>query len=786
MANIENIMQTYSKNMGNTTLPAIATRDLSLITGMNTNIDVARDESLMALEESVREDSLIVLISQVDPYAEEIKRSNLRPVGVLAKITNLIRLPYDAVKISVKIMNRVIVREVLQTQPFISIVAEIINYSSQEIGTMDRAMTNSLRDKFKEYSQAKMGGGDYEILSFLSSLKNPNEIIDIILPTLELGHAEFEEILCETNTVQRYKRVYRLLNEKVEIQSLENELEKDVKMRMSKMQREMYIREKIESLRNKLGDSDSKGMADDYTKKLNELPIADEYKQKVQKEIDRLAAVPAGSSEAGVIQTYVETVLDLPWKKEKKPEVDVKNAKKILDEDHYGLEKVKERILEYLAVLKRKDTLKGPIICLVGPPGVGKTSIAKAIAKASQRKFVRLSVGGTRDEAEIKGHRRTYIGAMPGRILAGLTQVGSNSPLFLFDEIDKLGADYKGDPSSALLEVLDPEQNANFSDHYVEIPFDLSNVLFVATANTTMTIPEPLLDRMEIIELPGYMPKEKFEIARRHLLPKEMESHGLKKGDLSITAPALKKIVSDYTLESGVRQLERCLAKICRKTVKMIEMDNVESVNVSIKNLHDFLGMELITFDKHKHRKNVGKVTGLAYTTYGGTTLIIEVAVTPGKGQIQLTGSLGDVMQESAKTAITFVRTIAKKAGIKQDFYEKNDIHIHVPEGATPKDGPSAGITLCTAVISALTGKAVPEDVAMTGEITLSGDVLPIGGLREKLLAASRSRVKTVLIPKENLKDLEEVPEDIKKPLKIIPVRRMEEVYEIMFEEKLK
>lgn len=786
MANIENIMQTYSKNMGNTTLPAIATRDLSLITGMNTNIDVARDESLMALEESVREDSLIVLISQVDPYAEEIKRSNLRPVGVLAKITNLIRLPYDAVKISVKIMNRVIVREVLQTQPFISIAAEIINYSSQEIGTMDRAMTNSLRDKFKEYSQAKMGGGDYEILSFLSSLKNPNEIIDIILPTLELGHAEFEEILCETNTVQRYKRVYRLLNEKVEIQSLENELEKDVKMRMSKMQREMYIREKIESLRNKLGDSDSKGMADDYTKKLNELPIADEYKQKVQKEIDRLAAVPAGSSEAGVIQTYVETVLDLPWKKEKKPEVDVKNAKKILDEDHYGLEKVKERILEYLAVLKRKDTLKGPIICLVGPPGVGKTSIAKAIAKASQRKFVRLSVGGTRDEAEIKGHRRTYIGAMPGRILAGLTQVGSNSPLFLFDEIDKLGADYKGDPSSALLEVLDPEQNANFSDHYVEIPFDLSNVLFVATANTTMTIPEPLLDRMEIIELPGYMPKEKFEIARRHLLPKEMESHGLKKGDLNITAPALKKIVSDYTLESGVRQLERCLAKICRKTVKMIEMDNVESVNVNIKNLHDFLGMELITFDKHKHRKNVGKVTGLAYTTYGGTTLIIEVAVTPGKGQIQLTGSLGDVMQESAKTAITFVRTIAKKAGIKQDFYEKNDIHIHVPEGATPKDGPSAGITLCTAVISALTGKAVPEDVAMTGEITLSGDVLPIGGLREKLLAASRSRVKTVLIPKENLKDLEEVPEDIKKPLKIIPVRRMEEVYEIMFEEKLK
>lgn len=786
MANIENIMQTYSKNMGNTTLPAIATRDLSLITGMNTNIDVARDESLMALEESVREDSLIVLISQVDPYAEEIKRSNLRPVGVLAKITNLIRLPYDAVKISVKIMNRVIVREVLQTQPFISIAAEIINYSSQEIGTMDRAMTNSLRDKFKEYSQAKMGGGDYEILSFLSSLKNPNEIIDIILPTLELGHAEFEESLCETNTVQRYKRVYRLLNEKVEIQSLENELEKDVKMRMSKMQREMYIREKIESLRNKLGDSDSKGMADDYTKKLNELPIADEYKQKVQKEIDRLAAVPAGSSEAGVIQTYVETVLDLPWKKEKKPEVDVKNAKKILDEDHYGLEKVKERILEYLAVLKRKDTLKGPIICLVGPPGVGKTSIAKAIAKASQRKFVRLSVGGTRDEAEIKGHRRTYIGAMPGRILAGLTQVGSNSPLFLFDEIDKLGADYKGDPSSALLEVLDPEQNANFSDHYVEIPFDLSNVLFVATANTTMTIPEPLLDRMEIIELPGYMPKEKFEIARRHLLPKEMESHGLKKGDLNITAPALKKIVSDYTLESGVRQLERCLAKICRKTVKMIEMDNVESVNVNIKNLHDFLGMELITFDKHKHRKNVGKVTGLAYTTYGGTTLIIEVAVTPGKGQIQLTGSLGDVMQESAKTAITFVRTIAKKAGIKQDFYEKNDIHIHVPEGATPKDGPSAGITLCTAVISALTGKAVPEDVAMTGEITLSGDVLPIGGLREKLLAASRSRVKTVLIPKENLKDLEEVPEDIKKPLKIIPVRRMEEVYEIMFEEKLK
>ena len=552
---------------------------------------------------------------------------------------------------------------------------------------------------------------------------------------------------------------------------------------MEKLQKEVYLREKIEILQEKLQDSDGSGAGSNYLEKLEKLPIKEEFKEKIEKEIDRLKLIPVGSSEAGVIQTYIETILDLPWEKEEKPDINLKEAQKILDEDHYGLKEVKERIIEYLSVLKLTDTLKGPIICLVGPPGVGKTSIAKAIAKASDRKFVRLSVGGTRDEAEITGHRRTYIGAMPGRIITGIAQAKSNTPLFLLDEIDKIGSDFKGDPASALLEVLDPEQNSNFSDHYLEIPFDLSEVLFVATANNIATIPPALLDRMEVIEIPGYLPKEKVEIAKRHLIKKEMEEHGLTKENLSFTTAALTKIVTDYTLESGVRQLERLIAKICRKCAKKIVADEEGKIEVTVKNLHEFLGKELLTFDKQGNKKHVGKVTGLAYTNYGGDTLKIEAVITDGKGHIELTGSLGDVMQESAKTALTYVRTIVDKLKVDKDFYEKKDIHIHVPEGATPKDGPSAGITLATAIISALTKMSVPEDIAMTGEITLSGDVLPIGGLREKLLAASRARVKKVLIPKENIKDLEEVPDDIKDTLEIVPVKHMMDVYKIIFKE---
>ena len=644
-------------------------------------------------------------------------------------------------------------------------------------------MTNVLKEKFSEFSSLKMTGNDFEILSFLNNIKNPNELIDMMLPPLGVEFDKFQDILCILDSEERYKEVYKIIENRIVVLSLENEIEQDVKEKMEKLQKEVYLREKIEILQEKLQDSDGSGAGSNYLEKLEKLPIKEEFKEKIEKEIDRLKLIPVGSSEAGVIQTYIETILDLPWEKEEKPDINLKEAQKILDEDHYGLKEVKERIIEYLSVLKLTDTLKGPIICLVGPPGVGKTSIAKAIAKASDRKFVRLSVGGTRDEAEITGHRRTYIGAMPGRIITGIAQAKSNTPLFLLDEIDKIGSDFKGDPASALLEVLDPEQNSNFSDHYLEIPFDLSEVLFVATANNIATIPPALLDRMEVIEIPGYLPKEKVEIAKRHLIKKEMEEHGLTKENLSFTTAALTKIVTDYTLESGVRQLERLIAKICRKCAKKIVADEEGKIEVTVKNLHEFLGKELLTFDKQGNKKHVGKVTGLAYTSYGGDTLKIEAVITDGKGHIELTGSLGDVMQESAKTALTYVRTIVDKLKVDKDFYEKKDIHIHVPEGATPKDGPSAGITLATAIISALTKMSVPEDIAMTGEITLSGDVLPIGGLREKLLAASRARVKKVLIPKENIKDLEEVPDDIKDTLEIVPVKHMMDVYKIIFKE---
>ncbi len=783
MANIQNIMNTYTSNMGNMTLPAISTRDLSLITGMNANFDVSRSESLVALEESVKEDSLIYLIAQIDADKEEISLNNLREVGVLAKITNLIRLPYNAIKVSVKILNRVKINEFIQQEPYILANGDIINYTNDDLTEEEIAMTNILKEKFNRYSSYQMSTAEFELSSFLSSIKNPNELIDLILPPLNLDYKKFQDILCMLDTKERYEEVYKILEKRISVLSLENEIEKDVKKNMEKLQKEVYLREKIEVLQEKLHNSDGSATGSDYTKKLEKLPIPKDYKEKIQKEIDRLNTIPVGSSEAGVIQTYIETILDLPWAKEEKPDIDLKEAQKTLDEDHYGLKEVKERIIEYLSVLKLTNSLKGPIICLVGPPGVGKTSIAKAIAKASKRKFVRLSVGGTRDEAEITGHRRTYIGAMPGRIIAGIKQAKTNSPLFLLDEIDKIGSDFKGDPASALLEVLDPEQNANFSDHYLEIPFDLSNVLFVATANTAATIPPALLDRMEVIEIPGYMPKEKVEIAKKHLIKKELEAHGLTKDNLKFTPAALDKIVSDYTLESGVRQLERLIAKICRKCAKKIVLHEDEKIEVTVKNLHEYLGKELITFNKQSNKKYIGKVTGLAYTSYGGDTLKIEAVLTDGKGRIELTGNLGDVMQESAKTALTYVRTIADKLHADKDFYEKKDIHIHVPEGATPKDGPSAGITLATAIISALTKMKVAEDIAMTGEITLSGDVLPIGGLREKLLAAARARVKKVLIPKENVKDLEEISEDIKKHLEIIPVKHMKEVYKIIFEE---
>lgn len=781
---ITKLMDTFNENTTTYSLPAIATRELSVITGMNINFDVARKPSLQALEESIKADGLILLIAQIDSDKEdEIGREDLREVGVVAKITNIIRLPYSAVKVSAKILNRIKITNYTQVNPFIKAKGEAITYLNKDnLSDSEEAMSEVLLEKFKEYSTVKARGNDYEIFSLIRNVNSPDELIDFILPALNASNEVFQDILCSTDTKYRFETVYELLTRRIRVMKLETEIEEEVSENLSKMQQDVYLREKIEVMQARLQDPDGIGSGSEYIKKLESLPIEENDKLKIRKEIDRLSTIPFGSAESGVIQTYVETILDLPWEKEELLNTDIKQAEEILDSKHYGLKDVKDRITEYLSVIKLTGSLKGPIICLVGPPGVGKTSIAKSIAQATNRKFTRLSLGGLRDEAEINGHRRTYIGAMPGRIIAGLKQVGSNSPLFLLDEIDKVSSDIKGDPASALLEVLDPEQNSSFSDHYLEVPFDLSNVLFVATANTTSTIPPALLDRMEIIELNGYLQPEKVEIATRHLIDKQLKANGLTKSNLEITPTALEMIIRKYTIEAGVRQLEREIAKIARKVAKEVVTGETKKVKITTRNIHKYLGKELLHFEKNTSKGHIGQVTGLAYTSYGGDTLKIETVITSGKGNVVLTGNLGDVMKESAQAAITFIRSIAKKVGIKDNFYEKSDIHIHVPEGATPKDGPSAGITLATALISALTKKKVSEDIAMTGEITLSGNVLPIGGLREKLLAANTTGVKTVLIPKDNEKDLEEVPEGIKENLNIIPVKHMKEVYKIIFE----
>ncbi len=780
MPRINEIINTYTTNLGKMELPVIPTRNLSLSKGMNINIDVAREVSLYALEECIKDNSLVILLAQKDPQIENVTRSDLYDIGILAKVTNLIRLPYNAIKVSIKAMNRIKIDDFIQFSPYILATGEIISYDNDESDRENNAMANILRRKFLEYTRMS-GNNEIEVSYLLSEINNADEIIDTILPNLKISNSMFQKIICETNTKRRYELIYNELDEKTGMMELEASIENQVKKKLEKMQREVYLREKIGIMQEELDENGSVSTANDYLKRLEALPIEDIHKDKIKKEIERFKSTPYGGGEAGVIQTYIETILDLPWEKESLPEINIGQAKKDLDSEHYGLKKVKERILEYLSVLKLTDSLKGPIICLVGPPGVGKTSIAKSIAKTSKRKFVRLSVGGTKDEAEIKGHRRTYIGSMPGRIIEGVKQVHSNTPVFLLDEIDKMSSDYRGDPASAMLEVLDPEQNSNFSDHYLEIPFDLSNVLFIATANSTNTIPKPLLDRMEVIEVDGYMPNEKYEIAKRHLLPKQLKQHGLKKENLTVSKEAMLEIISEYTVESGVRQLERYISKICRKAATEVVKSKNAVVRVTKRNIKDYLGMEILHFKPTTDASHIGRVTGLAYTSYGGDTLNIEVVNMKGKGNIELTGNLGDVMQESARAAFTYIRTIYDSLKLDEEFYKDTDIHIHVPEGATPKDGPSAGITLATAIISSLTKQAVKENIAMTGEITLSGDVLAIGGLREKLLAAGRAKIKKVLIPRDNVKDLEDIPEDIKRGIKIVPVKHMDEVVKEVF-----
>lgn len=765
-------------------LPLIPMRGMSVFPGMVIHFDIGREKSIRALEVAMTRDQKVFLTEQIDIEIEDPKPDDIYNVGCLAKVKQMLKIPDNLTRILVEVEERAKIGEYLQYEPYFEVIAEPIHsiyYDTKE----NRALIRMIRAAFTTYMTMtrKMAS---DMLETLELIENPDNLIDIVCSNLALEPADAHRILQETDIDKRLMITYEVLVNELEMLRIEQGIEAKVKQELDKNQREYILREQIRVIQEELGEGDTADEIESYRtrlEKLREQGLSEEVYTKANNEISRLNKIPSGSQEAGVIESYIEWILDLPWNTLAEETVDVAKARKVLDQDHFGLENVKERILEYISVLQLSQSMRSPIICLVGPPGVGKTSIAKSIARALNRPYVRMSLGGMRDEAEIRGHRRTYVGAIPGRILYQIKQAGVRNPLFLLDEIDKLSQDFRGDPASALLEVLDPEQNSTFTDNYLELPFDLSRVMFITTANSLSTIPRPLLDRMEIIDVNGYVETEKLEIAKRYLIPKQLKAHGLKASTLKISPKALQNIISYYTRESGVRNLEQKIARVCRVAAKDIVENNKKSVSVTQKNLDKFLGMRRYSFDTVNNAKEVGLVNGLAWTAVGGETLQIEVVVVNGTGKIVITGQLGDVMQESAKAAISYIRSKIGELGIDEDFYTKKDIHLHVPEGAVPKDGPSAGITMTTALISALTGKPVPQKLAMTGEITLRGRVLPIGGLREKLTAAHRAGITEIILPKENEKDLEEVPDTVLEALHIHPVSQMEEVTKIVFEE---
>ncbi|MBK5245457.1 MAG: endopeptidase La, partial [Eubacteriaceae bacterium] len=695
------------------------------------------------------------------------------------KVKQLLKMPENLVRVLVEVHER---REIVafeSLEPYFLVSTKPVRsvyYDTKE----NRTLVRMIRESFANYMNVTRKVATDLILA-MDSLDDPDQLIDIIGANLFLDLEDSQRLIQETDVNRRLAISYEILVEEVEMIKIEHHIDEKVRGEMYKHQREYYLREQIKVIQDELGEGDIQNEIEVYKDRLDALDVEDEVRDKVLGELSRLNKVPQGSSEAGLIQTYIEWILDLPWNTLTEETIDVAMARKVLDEDHFALEKVKERILEYISVLQLSNGMKSPIICLVGPPGVGKTSIAKSIARALNRKYVRMSLGGMRDEAEIRGHRRTYIGAIPGRIIYNIKKCGTRNPLFLLDEVDKLGQDFKGDPASALLEVLDPEQNNTFTDHYMELPFDLSQVLFLTTANTLTSIPRPLLDRMEIIDVNGYVESEKVEIAKRYLIPKQLEIHGLKKSTCKISETVIKNTIEYYTRESGVRELERKIAQICRVAAKEIVEKDRKSISITQKNLEKFLGKHQYSYETVGDKKEVGVVNGLAWTSVGGDTLQIEVIVVDGTGKIELTGQLGDIMKESVKAGISYIRSKADDLGVSSDFYSKMDIHLHVPEGAVPKDGPSAGITIATALVSALTDKPVPQNLAMTGEITLRGRVLPIGGLREKLTAAHRAGIKEIILPKENEKDLEDVPKVVLEALHIQSVSNMSEVIEIVF-----
>lgn len=761
----------------NRKLPVVALRGMTVLPGMLIHFDVNREITKQAIEQAMLSDQMLLLMIQKDPDIEKPTGEDLYSVGCVAVVKQMIKLPGDTIRVLVSGISRGVLDHMVSEDPYLLGNVQLLEDHSGEIlsNYEKEAMLRSLRDILEVYT-AENGKIGKEVIKQLFKIDDIEKLVDQVAVTVPLSPYEKQSILEAVNFVDRYHKVVYILSQEIEILRIRKEIQGKVKEKIDKNQKEYILREQLKVIREELGETSTSQDADEFLEKVNELNAKDEVKNRIKKEIERYKSISGSSSESAVSRGYIETLLSLPWDKESKDRLDLKHAEKILDEEHYGLDKVKGRILEFLAVRELTNKGQSPIICLVGPPGTGKTSIARSIARALDKEYVRLSLGGVRDEAEIRGHRRTYVGALPGRIIKGLEQAGVKNPLILLDEIDKVSSDYKGDTSSALLEVLDPEQNNKFVDHYVEIPVDLSEVLFITTANSVSTIPKPLLDRMELIEVTSYTQNEKFHIAKNHLVKKQREKNGLTGKQLTISAKALEKVIVGYTREAGVRNLERKIGEICRKAAKEIVRDGKEQVKVTDKNLVNYLGNVKYTTNEANKKDEVGIVRGLAWTSVGGDTLQIEVNTMPGKGRFQLTGQIGDVMKESAQAGISYLRSISEQFNIDKKFFDENDIHIHIPEGAVPKDGPSAGITMATAVLSAITKKKVKASVAMTGEITLRGRVLPIGGLKEKLLAAKTAGIEEVLVPEKNKKDIEEISSEILEGLEIRFVDSMQEV----------
>ena len=750
-------------------LPMIPLRGLHIFPNMVLHFDVGREKSVRALETAMVTNQKIFLTSQKDEDVELPVKDDYYSIGVVAKIKQMLKLQGDTIRVLVEGLYRAEIGEILQEAPYIKCTLEEVNeIIPEEITPQILALKRSVETAFDEYAELthRLNG---ETLGTVREIDQLSVFADIVASHIDIKIEEKQELLETLDVCERLGRLHEILIREIEIMKIEQDISAKVKSQVNQNQKEYYLREQMRAIQDELGiDEDVENEQNEWLKKLEELHLPEKTHQKIEKEIRRFAKIQPMSAESTVSRTYIETILALPWNKSSESEVDLKKAEEILEEDHYGLEKVKDRILEYIAVMKLTESLKGPILCLVGPPGVGKTSIARSIARALDREFFRMSLGGVRDEAEIRGHRRTYIGAIPGRVISGLKDAGTNNPVFLFDEVDKIGADYKGDPASALLEVLDPEQNKDYTDHYLEVPFDLSKVMFITTANTVETIPRPLLDRMEIIEVSGYTEEEKLAIADRYLIPKKVKEHGLKEENITITEGAVRDLINYYTRESGVRNLEREIANLCRKTARKMVAGEAEQFEITSENLSDYLGKKKYRYDIIKGETEIGVTTGLAWTIVGGDTLFIETTVVPGTGKLVLTGQLGEVMQESAKAGISYIRSVAGELGIKEDFYKTQDLHIHIPEGATPKDGPSAGVTMCTAMISTLTNTPVRKDIAMTGEITLRGKVLPVGGIKEKVLAAHRAGIRKVLLPADNRADIDDIPEKVRNEIEFV------------------